>query len=287
VNPRQPPGETAPCGAPASCGVTHREAPSASRRCRGTPRELRISSRSDGHGPDRPRDAGPRDSAETRRRRARSVRGGSRRRRSLRRNVMKCSEGGRPRAPVRTSADVRTRVSDASSDPASRCVPPPVPQSWGSGDPRGKRSRSRVLRKRGTAARRPKESRANARKPHGRQRPSWPRGGAGSNPSRRRETSRTDRAGGGNPGDDGPARSCRRRGEEPQEGKAQVVRPGPGTAEVRPERGPSLRELSRTPVRDMPCDGRPRGRTPRRGGGGEPIAPLRRTETAPRGRATL
>jgi hypothetical protein len=54
-----------------------------------------------------------------------------------------------------------------------------------------------------------------------------------------------------------------------------------------PERGPSLREPLRTPVRGMPADGTPRGRTTRRGGGREPIARLHRSERAPRGRATL
>lgn len=264
----------------------HRGRQSASRRCRGTPWELRISSRSDGHGPDRPRDAGPptpRKRGDDRPKRAGGI------------AATPVAAAGRDDVlrrgtPQGSGTGVGRRLHQgarASSDPASRCIPPPVPQSWGSGDPRGKRSRSRVPRKWVTAALRPKESRVNAIEPHGRQRPPRPRGDAGSNPSRRWNTSRTDRAGGGNPGNNGPARSCRRRGKEPQEGKARVVRPGPGTTEECPERGPSLREPSRTPVRDIPADGTPRGRSSRRGGSGEPNAPLRRSETAPRGGATL
>jgi hypothetical protein len=58
----------------------------------------------------------------------------------------------------------------------------------------------------------------------------------------------------------GPASPRRPGCEEPQEGMVLAVRPGPGTAEVCPERGLSLRERSRAPAREEPDDGGPRGR---------------------------
>lgn len=88
---------------------THREAPRASRRCRETPWEPRISRRSAGPGSDRPRDVGSTRSSSRRWAARRSMRGGSRRRRSPRRFGMSCSGGERPGASGRTSADVRAR----------------------------------------------------------------------------------------------------------------------------------------------------------------------------------
>jgi len=116
----------------------------------------------------------------------------------------------------------------ASSDPASRCLSPPVPQSWGSGNPAAMDREAAQPRQRGrVTARWPQRPRISARTP-------WTAAAlvaakrAGRNPSRRWETSRTERAGEATPGMSGPDRRCRRRGGESQEGKASAVMPGPG-----------------------------------------------------------
>jgi len=132
-----------------------------------------------------------------------------------------------PRSGRRNDATARRR---ASSDPASRCLSPSDPQSWRSEDPGGNGSRG--VRQR-TTARRPNRSRMSAGTP-------WTAAAleaaqrAGSKPSRRRETSRTDRAGGGNPG--------KERTRQPMSSKGRRT-PGGETSAVRPWSGPRKRAL--------------------------------------------
>lgn len=212
------------------------------------------------------------------------MRGGLRRRRLSRRNGMKGSGG---KTPQGLGQDVGRRlVQDAwaSSGTASWCLSPPVPQSWGSGNPAAKQ---REVAWRHATARCPKTALVERMNPMD---GSGPRGREAMRGANRRGGEKPrgrNVPGEATPGLSEPARPCRRRGEEPQEGMVSAVMPGPGTAEECPERGPSLRELSRAPARDRPIDGRPRGRVTRRGGGGETNEPLRRSEIAPRGRVTL
>jgi len=67
------------------------------------------------------------------------------------------------------------QVTRALSDPASRCLPPPVPQSWRSGNPDGNGSRSSASRQRGSGLARWLKRPRNGEETHGRQRPRWPR----------------------------------------------------------------------------------------------------------------
>jgi hypothetical protein len=149
---------------------------SASRRCRRTPRERRISRRSAGSDSDRPWGAGPTQSTSLGTAEGGSARGGSKRRRSLRRAGMTCSEGERPGAEGRAALR-RTCQDGGLRAIRRRGVSLLASQSEGSGDPGGKGSRA--VRRR-TAAQCPKRSRT-AKEPHGRQRPSRPRSGRGGN----------------------------------------------------------------------------------------------------------
>jgi len=215
------------------------------------------------------------------------VRGGSRRRRLPRRSRMECFGGERPGASAWTSADVCARSHELRAIRRLGVSHLLFLRAGGA-----ETLRQWIAKRRphgnveGATARWPKRPRIGVGTP-------WTAAAlvaakrAGSKPSRRWKTSWTERTGGGNPGESGPASLCRRRGVKPQEGKDSAVTPGPGTSIECPERGPSLREPLRTPVRSRPADGTPRGRTPRRGGSGEPVTPLHRTESAPRGRATL
>jgi hypothetical protein len=200
---------------------------------------------------------------------------------------MKCSEGGRPGAKVRTSADVRARSCElrairrlgVSHLLFLRAGGAETLRQWIAKRCRhGNVEASRLDDRSGLGS---------AKEPHGRQRPSWPRRWNGEKPSRRRTTSWTDQAGGGNPGIMRTRPLMSSKGNETPGGDGSSREAGPGTAMLCPERGPSLREPLRTPVRGMPADGKPRGRRPRRGGSREPITRLRRAERAPGGRATL
>lgn len=117
------------------------------------------------------------------------------------------------------------QVAGASSGPASRCVPPPVPQSWGSGNPVAMDREAARTRQRGrTAAPRPQRPRISAGTPWTAAAPEAAKR-AGRKPSRRRETSRTDTSRGRQPRDhaDPPAHVVEG-AREPQEGKVPAVR---------------------------------------------------------------
>jgi len=86
-------------------------------------------------------------------------------------------EGLRRGAPRDLRPDVGRRRGESAralSDPASRCVPPPVPQSWGSGNPAAMDRDAGLRRKRRSEAARCSKTISERRwkETHGRQRPS-------------------------------------------------------------------------------------------------------------------
>jgi hypothetical protein len=158
---------------------------SAPRRCRETPWELRISRRPAGPVPNRPWSAGSKRSSSRGTAEGGSARGGSRRRRLPQRYGMKCSGGERPGTSVDTSADVQTRAHGPRAI-GRRCVSHLLFLRAG-----GAETLRQAIAKRdghgnvdGPRLGVSRRSRISVRT-HGRQRPSWPRGEAGRNPSRR------------------------------------------------------------------------------------------------------
>jgi hypothetical protein len=200
---------------------------------------------------------------------------------------MKCFEGGRPGAKVRTSADVRARRHELRAIRRLSVSHLLFLRAGGAETLRqgiakwclyGNVEVSRLGSRRGLG---------QAQEPHGRQRPSWPRSERGANRRGGEKPRGRTKPGRGNPGIMRTRAPMSSKGSETPGGDGSSREAGPGTAKECPERGPSLREPLRTPVRGIPADGTPRGRTPRRGGSREPITRLHRAERAPRGRATL
>jgi len=167
--PRRPFGDSelpTSCGAPALCGATHWEAPRASRRCRENPMEAadlsQIRRSQTGQTLIRQPETASLTGGRARRKRQRGIATtpvvAAERDGVLRR--------GTPRGLGRNVGRRSDQVMRALSDPASRCFSPPVPQSWGSGDPAAKDREAPSPRQRGGgAARWPKRPRIGVRTP--------------------------------------------------------------------------------------------------------------------------
>lgn len=281
---REPP---VPRGAPASRGRTHREAPERVSSVQGNPmgaadpsaspqRKPRGPRRSAGPDPDRPWGALPQVPLTGGR--TEEAREGDRV------DAGRCggsgwsaSKGNAPglRSVRRPTPDQGVR---ASSGRASSRLPPAVPQSCGSGDPAAIDREAALPRRRGrVAARRPKAASERRENPMDGSGLSG-REACGEQTVAEVRHLEDGTCRGRQPRDERIRTPMSSEGHETPGGEGPVVRPGPGTAEGRPERGPSLRERTRASAWDDLDDGTPRGRSTRRGGSGEPMTPLRRTD---------